>query len=70
MDAAIVSIKGNDYRIHFLHVSKEEFVSIMNKTDFEKKKILVKNKNIYIFLFLHKRWITATLIIKEIKKDC
>ena len=55
MDAAIVSIKGNDYRIHFLHVSKEEFVSILNKTDFEKKKILVKNKNIYIFLFLHKR---------------
>ena len=70
MDPAIVSIKGNDYRIHFLHVSKEEFVSIMNKTDFEKKKILVKNKNIYIFLFLHKRWIIATLIIKEIKKDC
>ena len=70
MDAAIVSIKGNDYRIHFLHVSKEEFVSIMNKTDFEKKKILVKNKNIYIFLFLYKRWIIATLIIKEIKKDC
>ena len=54
-NVGIVSIKGNDYRIHFLHVSKEEFVSIMNKTDFEKKKILVKNKNIYIFLFLHKR---------------
>ena len=37
MDAAIVSIKGNDYRIHFLHVSKEEVVSTMNKNDLKKR---------------------------------
>ena len=38
MDAAIVFIKGNDYRIHFLHVSKEEVLPIMNKTDFKKER--------------------------------
>ena len=29
-DVAIVSIKGNDYRIHFTHMAKYEAISIMH----------------------------------------
>ena len=29
-DVAIVSIKGNDYRIHFWHMSRDEAISIMH----------------------------------------
>ena len=28
-DVAIVSIKGNDYRIHFWYMSKDDAISIM-----------------------------------------
>ena len=31
-DIAIVSIKGNDYRIHFWHKSKDNTISIMNNS--------------------------------------
>ena len=31
-DVAIVSIKGNDYRIHFWHMSKDEPISIMHNS--------------------------------------
>ena len=30
-DVAIVSSKGNDYRIHFWYMSKNDAISIMNK---------------------------------------
>ena len=32
-DVAIVSIKGNDYRIHFWYMSKDYAISIMNSSD-------------------------------------
>ena len=31
-DFAIVSIKGNDYRIHFWYMSKDEVISIMHNS--------------------------------------
>ena len=31
-DVAIVSIKGNDYRIHFWYMSKDDAISIMNNS--------------------------------------
>ena len=31
-DAAIVSIKGNDYKIHFWYISKDDAISIMNNS--------------------------------------
>ena len=35
-DVAIVSIKGNDYRIHFWYMSKDDAINIMNNSDFKK----------------------------------
>ena len=31
-DASIVSIKGNDYRIHFWYINKNDAISIMNSS--------------------------------------
>ena len=36
-DVAIVSIKGNDYRIHFWHMSKDEAISIMRNSNLYEK---------------------------------
>ena len=36
-DVAIVSIKGNDYRIHFWYMSKNEAISIMHNSNLNKK---------------------------------
>ena len=36
-DAAIVSINGNDYRIHFWYMSKDEAVSIMDNSNLSEK---------------------------------
>ena len=36
-DVAIVSIKGNDYRIHFWHMSKDEAISIMHNSSLNEK---------------------------------
>ena len=30
-DVAIVSVKGNDYRIHFLYMSKDEAINVFKK---------------------------------------
>ena len=32
-DAAFVSVKRKDCRIHFLYMSKDDAISIMNKSD-------------------------------------
>ena len=37
-DVAIVSIKGNDYRIHFLQMSKDAAIDIMNNFSLSEKK--------------------------------
>ena len=36
-DAAIVSIKGNYYRIHFWYMSKDDAISIMNNSSLNEK---------------------------------
>ena len=36
-DVAVVSIKGNDYRIHFWYMSKDYAISIMNNSDLNEK---------------------------------
>ena len=36
-DVAIVSIKGNDYRIHFWYMSKDDAISIMNNSNLNEK---------------------------------
>ena len=37
-DAAIVSSKGNDYRIHFWYMSKDDAMSIMNYPNLNEKR--------------------------------
>ena len=36
-DVAIVSIKGNDYRIHFSYMSKDEAINIMHNSILNEK---------------------------------
>ena len=36
-DVAIVSIKGNYYRIHFWYISKDDAISIMNNSSLNEK---------------------------------
>ena len=36
-DVAIVSIKGNNYRIHFWYISKNDTINIMNNTNLNEK---------------------------------
>ena len=43
-DIAIVSIKGNDYRIHFWHMRKDDAINIMYK---------MKKQDYYIFFSLY-----------------
>ena len=39
-DAAVVSVKENDYRIHFWCVSKDDAIHIMKNSDLEKNRLL------------------------------
>ena len=36
-DVAIVSIKGNDYRIHFWYMSKDDAINMMDNSDLNDK---------------------------------
>ena len=36
-DIAIISIKGNDYRIHFWYMSKDEAISVMHNSTLNEK---------------------------------
>ena len=36
-DIAIVSIKGNDYRIHFWHMSKNDVIALMTNSNLNDK---------------------------------
>ena len=36
-DAAIVSIKGNNYRIHFWYMSKDDAINIMKNSNLNEK---------------------------------
>ena len=42
-DAAIVYIKGNSYRIHFLYMSKDETLNVLKNVDLTEKTIKKKN---------------------------
>ena len=46
-DAAIVCIKGNDYRIHFWYMSKDDAISIMNNSSLNKKRGAFKFFSLY-----------------------
>ena len=37
-DVAIVSIKGNDYRIHFWYMSKNDAIALMTNSNLKDKK--------------------------------
>ena len=37
-DVAIVSIKGNEYRIHFWYMNKHDKISIMNNSNLNEKR--------------------------------
>ena len=62
-DAPIVSVKGNDYRIHFGYMSKDEAVKIMKNSNFKEKSRSLQK---FIFLSLYKKLI----LIKKTRKDC
>ena len=49
-DVAIVSIKGNDYRIYFWYMSKNDAISIMNNSNLNEK-----NRTIIIFFTIYKK---------------
>ena len=49
-DVAIVSIKGNDYRIHFWYISKSDTIVLMTNSNLKKKTGFCKN-----FFTIYKR---------------
>ena len=49
-DVAIVSIKGNDYRIHFWYMSKDDAISIMNNPSLNEKTGSIK-----LFFIIYER---------------
>ena len=52
-DVAIVSIKGNDYRIHFWYMSKDDAISIISNSSLNKKNCI----NISFFsLYIKDEW--------------
>ena len=49
-DVAIVSIKGNDYRIHFWYMNKDDAISIMNNSNLSER-----DRVVIIFFSLYKK---------------
>ena len=41
-DAAIVSVEGNDFRIHFWHMSEDDATNIIKKSDLNEKSELTR----------------------------
>ena len=60
-DVAIASIKGNNYRIHFWYISKNDTINIMNNTN-------LNEKSDYKFFFAVYKRRVEQLIIKETEK--
>ena len=60
---AIVSIKGNDYRIHFCYISKNDAITIMTNSN-----VSDKNGVLYIFFHYIYKIRVKQLIIKETEK--
>ena len=60
-DVAIVSIKANDYRIHFWHTSKDDAINIMNNSNLNEKTGSLK-----FFFIIYKRRVKQ-FIMEEIE---
>ena len=77
-DAAIVSVKGSDYRLHFWYISKNDAISIMNNSNLNSKRgalqfflLCIKlsektynQKNRHVIYYMEQK-----IIMKMIKKD-
>ena len=61
-DAAIVSVKANDYRIQFLYMNKDDEIHIMNNFNLNETWIIIN------FYTIYKKCVKK-LIIKETKKQ-
>ena len=48
---SIVSVKGNEYRIHFCYVSRDKAINIMKKPDLRKKSGLLQNFSYFYFFY-------------------
>ena len=59
-DVAIVSIKGNDYRIHFWYMSKDDAISIMHNSN-----LIDKKGTLYFFFTLCKKDESNNLLSKK-----
>ena len=46
-DVAIVTVKGNDYRIHFSHMSKYEAIKLLRNADLTEKTKALYNLKIH-----------------------
>ena len=55
-NAAIVTVKGSDYRIHLSYMSKDEAMNLLRKTHLTEKSETLQNMKIYY------------LILKRVKK--
>ena len=62
-DIVNVSIKGNDYRIHFKSMSKGDAINIMNNSNLNEKSRLLQ-----IFLIIYKKEWNNLLSKKQRKK--
>ena len=49
-DFAIASIKGNDYRINFWYMSKNDAINIMNNSSLNEK-----TGSLYFFFIIYKK---------------
>ena len=49
-DVAIVSIKGNDYRVHFWYMSKDDTINIMNNSNLNEN-----TGSLYFFFIICKK---------------
>ena len=52
-DVAIVSVKGNNYRIHFCYMSKNDAISLMNNSNLNKKNWIIIN---FFLLYRKDEW--------------
>ena len=52
-DIAIVSIKGNDYGIHFWYISKNDAINIMNNFSLSEKKEYYIYIYTYIYIYIY-----------------
>ena len=50
IDVTIVSVKGSDYRIHFWYISKNDAISIMNNSKWQKECVVI------FFIIYNNEW--------------